>query len=282
MARPLDPWRTLELTREATLDDVKAAYRRLAKRFHPDSAGEAALGRFLAVQAAYEALTEGPDRLRLAPPSRARRPAAQRPGAQRPAAQRPRRSTGAARPGDGGSRRSDRGAAPKRAKPGSTSYDDAQFEPFEPSWEGATWYGESSGTYWTINPREFADPRKHGPEYQARARREAAGHDDVDGAADGSPESPWRVAGWGDLSERGGSGDLGAPAGVRGPTGASRSTADLVSIGLAGVGSSTLALLLIGGPAVGASGPVVALGGIATIVAALVVRGVAGGRRAHR
>ena len=48
------------------------------------------------------------------------------------------------------------------------------------------------------------------------------------------------------------------------------------------VGSSTLALLLLGGPAVGASGPVVALGGIATIVAALVVRGVAGARRAHR
>ena len=31
------------------------------------------------------------------------------------------------------------------------------------------------GTYWTINPREYADPRKHGPEYQARARRAAAG-----------------------------------------------------------------------------------------------------------
>ena len=28
-----------------------------------------------------------------------------------------------------------------------------------------------SGTYWTINPREYADPRKHGPEYLARARR---------------------------------------------------------------------------------------------------------------
>ena len=281
MARPLDPWRTLELPRDATLDDVKAAYRRLAKRFHPDSAGEAALGRFLAVQAAYEALTEGPDRLRLAPASRARRSAGQRPAPSRPGPQQPRRSTGPARPADGGGRRSGRGAAPKRAKPGSTSYDDAQFEPFEPSWEGATWYGESSGTYWTINPREFADPRKHGPEYEARARRESAGQDHSDGP-DASPESSWTVAGWSDLRERGGSIDLASHDGLRAEPPATRSTADLVAIGLAGVGSSTLALLLLGGPAVGASGPVVALGGIATIVAALVVRGVASARRAHR
>jgi curved DNA-binding protein CbpA len=206
MARPLDPWRTLELPRDATLEDVKAAYRRLAKRYHPDSAGEAALARFLAVQAAYEALTEGPARLRLGLGGRTPRPAAPRQAAQRqtrptggPAA-RPtggpaRGPGGGARPGSwtdagagsrtgstgragtrgptGGTGR--RGATRKRAKPGSTSYDDAQFEPFEPSWEGASWYGESSGTYWTLNPKEFADPRKHGPEYQARARSARAG-----------------------------------------------------------------------------------------------------------
>ena len=40
-----------------------------------------------------------------------------------------------------------------------------------PTWSGAAWYGPSSGEYWIINPREYADPRKHGPEYQARARR---------------------------------------------------------------------------------------------------------------
>ena len=45
-------------------------------------------------------------------------------------------------------------------------------EPFEPEWEGASWYGGSSGTYWTLNPKEFADPRKHGPEYLARGRRD--------------------------------------------------------------------------------------------------------------
>jgi len=33
MARPLDPFRTLELPRDATLDEVKTAYRRLAKLY---------------------------------------------------------------------------------------------------------------------------------------------------------------------------------------------------------------------------------------------------------
>ena len=47
--------------------------------------------------------------------------------------------------------------------------------PFEPDWGGASWYGTTSGTYWTINPKEYADPRKHGPEYQARARRAIEG-----------------------------------------------------------------------------------------------------------
>jgi len=38
-------------------------------------------------------------------------------------------------------------------------------------WDGAAWVGADSGTYWTVNPREYADPRKHGPEYRARGRR---------------------------------------------------------------------------------------------------------------
>jgi hypothetical protein len=52
---------------------------------------------------------------------------------------------------------------------GSTTYDEAE-EVFEPGWSGASWYGPTSGTYWTLNPKEYADPRKHGPEYQARGR----------------------------------------------------------------------------------------------------------------
>ncbi len=59
----------------------------------------------------------------------------------------------------------------KKATLGSTSYDDVDPEAFAPDWGGASWYGTTSGTYWTINPKEYADPRKHGPEYQARARR---------------------------------------------------------------------------------------------------------------
>jgi DnaJ-class molecular chaperone len=51
-----DPYRTLGLPRGASTDEVKHAYRRLAKQFHPDSAGERALPRFLAIQSAYEQL----------------------------------------------------------------------------------------------------------------------------------------------------------------------------------------------------------------------------------
>ena len=74
-----------------------------------------------------------------------------------------------ARPGAPGS------ATRSKATLGSTSYDGADASQFEPDWGGASWYGTTSGTYWTINPKEYADPRKHGPEYQARARRAAAG-----------------------------------------------------------------------------------------------------------
>ena len=68
---------------------------------------------------------------------------------------------------------------PKKATLGSTSYDGADAEPFEPDWGGASWYGTTSGTYWTLNPKEYADPRKHGPEYQARARRGLRGADEA-------------------------------------------------------------------------------------------------------
>lgn len=59
MALDADPYRTLGLTRGATLDEVKRAYRRLAKANHPDAAGPGALPRFLAIQAAYEQLFGG-------------------------------------------------------------------------------------------------------------------------------------------------------------------------------------------------------------------------------
>jgi curved DNA-binding protein CbpA len=46
----------LGLRPDASTTEVKAAYRRLAKRFHPDRAGDDGLATFLGIQAAYEVL----------------------------------------------------------------------------------------------------------------------------------------------------------------------------------------------------------------------------------
>jgi DnaJ domain len=197
MAPPADPYRTLGLGRDATLDQVKRAYRRLAKANHPDTAGEAAVPRFLAIKAAYEAIagpdatdasrgagrkpSAGPRRAWEADPARAdatRRAYGSRargprpgprpaPGARPAGRQSPPPSPGSG--GDPGPEVPDR--PPNLATLGSTTYDSAEGQPFEPDWGGASWYGTTSGTYWTLNPKEYADPRKHGPEYQARARR---------------------------------------------------------------------------------------------------------------
>ncbi|HEX5013435.1 MAG TPA: J domain-containing protein [Candidatus Limnocylindrales bacterium] len=210
MAQPLDPYRTLGLSPGASADEIRRAYRKLAKANHPDSAGEAALPRFLAIQAAYEMLIEGgtrpaPRRAAARPPQR-QQPAGEpwqadptRARATRDSYARSRRGgsggatangnraetgrTGTSASAGGGSQtngtsdRSRRGRSrpPNKATLGSTSYDAAEDEPFEPDWSGGTWYGASSGTYWTINPKEYADPRKHGPEYQRRARRRLDG-----------------------------------------------------------------------------------------------------------
>ena len=291
-----DPFRVLGLPSGASEDEIKRAYRALAKRYHPDSAGEAALPRFLAIQAAYDLLTGGSAKPKATPspptparPSgtesdraratreayRARRstpppprepgpgtgwwaagrskpggstaggapsggPAADGAAGSTGAGNRSRqaggdgaaqgsappgaagpRGTGAASPGPGSGpapkadppptgagagASGDAGKRPGGASPGdhadpppagggrrkrppkvatlgSTSYDDAPAER-EPSWSGATWYGGSSGTYWTLNPKEYADPRKHGPEYLARAKRSAKG------APDATPNAP--------------------------------------------------------------------------------------------
>ncbi len=274
-----DPHRVLGVARDATEDEIKRAYRALAKRHHPD-AGKGSVDRFLEIQAAYEALIGGgPGRLTGGaangrPTSPARRPAqpgsaasdgadgAARAGrgadpgtgwARGPRGAGARRPDGASRggngaagrtggwdpPGGGGSAsgsagrtgaRSQRGDVPpegrsagrRRATLGSTSYDGAE-EVFEPDWGGASWYGPTSGTYWTINPKEYADPRKHGPEYQARARRRARsgggpapgpgeaggsapGPDDVPGSAPGPGEAPGPGSGPG---VGGGPGDAG-------------------------------------------------------------------------
>jgi curved DNA-binding protein CbpA len=224
MAASPDPYRTLGLGRDASTEEIRRAYRRLAKANHPDSAGEAALPRFLAIQAAYEVLI-GPGRGRRpgarptpgrsapqsepwrADPDRARttreayeRRTGRRPG-ERPTGE-AQRGTSESRekrggpapggpapggPSPGPRRRGDRKRSSNKATPGSTTYDAAEDEPFEPEWSGGTWYGASSGTYWTINPKEYADPRKHGPEYQRRAQRRLDEAPSIDDATRDEP-----------------------------------------------------------------------------------------------
>lgn len=63
---PKSPYETLELERDAEEEDIKVAYRRLAKYFHPDvydgrgtlEEGETAETRFIKIQAAYELLMD--------------------------------------------------------------------------------------------------------------------------------------------------------------------------------------------------------------------------------
>ncbi len=199
-----DPYRTLGVGPGASLNEIKSAYRRLVKQYHPDAAGERALPRFLAIQAAYERLVDGEGHLRpVMGPARRPAPAPEEPWRADPGRARASRDAWRARRAGGqtqasagggtrgpGRSRSTSGAGttggfgwakpgagarrgPRKATPGSTTYDEAAELPLDPEWDGGAWYGPSSGTYWTLNPREYADPRKHGPEYQARARRAA-------------------------------------------------------------------------------------------------------------
>lgn len=60
----LDPWQTLGVPPGASKAEIRGAYRRLARRYHPDLNPDdpEAEGRFKEVQAAYETLTESPSR----------------------------------------------------------------------------------------------------------------------------------------------------------------------------------------------------------------------------
>ena len=152
-----EAWRVLGLPARPSALAVKISFRRLAKSTHPDAigGGEATTLQFARITEAYDvALADAIAAGRLVGPGRGQPPARPAPATRR-AAQPPRPKSGA--------------QPTASARPGSTTYDGATGE--EPVWDGAAWVGADSGTYWTVNPREYADPRKHGPEYRARGKR---------------------------------------------------------------------------------------------------------------
>src|SRR5437588_12662476 len=64
MASKKDYYKSLSLDREASEDDIKKAYRRLARKYHPDlnPGDKAAEERFKSVQEAYDILSDSKKR----------------------------------------------------------------------------------------------------------------------------------------------------------------------------------------------------------------------------
>lgn len=58
MDRRKDYYADLDVTPAETVDGIQRAYRRLAKRYHPDHAGAQSAERFRAVQEAYQVLSD--------------------------------------------------------------------------------------------------------------------------------------------------------------------------------------------------------------------------------
>lgn len=59
-----DHYATLGVSRDASIDDIKKAYRKLARTHHPDIAGDAGAERFKNITAAYEVLSD-PDKRQM-------------------------------------------------------------------------------------------------------------------------------------------------------------------------------------------------------------------------
>ncbi|RYF08649.1 MAG: J domain-containing protein, partial [Deltaproteobacteria bacterium] len=64
MAEPLDPYGVLQVARSASADDIRRAYRKLARKYHPDvNPGDAAAEeRFKQISAAYDVLSDAKKR----------------------------------------------------------------------------------------------------------------------------------------------------------------------------------------------------------------------------
>ncbi len=193
MAQTFDPYRALGVRRDATEADVKAAHRRLAKAFHPDTEG-GDRDRFLRVQEAYKVLSDpllrrewdtshapGPMRAdRTSPaapaarqraPRRPARPQKQEPEKQapdtEPATRRPRSSraytwSAAEVPwweeGTSESRRQAGRKRPPRSAPRPEPTPSAPEPPAEPAPDGPSAfdvYNRSSGAAWSMAARAY-------------------------------------------------------------------------------------------------------------------------------
>src|SRR5829696_8566560 len=65
MARPGDHYKTLGVDRKASADEIKKAYRKLARQYHPDTNKEpGAEERFKQVSEAYDVLSDAEKRKR--------------------------------------------------------------------------------------------------------------------------------------------------------------------------------------------------------------------------
>jgi molecular chaperone DnaJ len=62
MRKPKDYYSILGIQVEATLEQIKSAYRRLARQFHPDMKDTSDIERFREIQEAYEVLSDGEKR----------------------------------------------------------------------------------------------------------------------------------------------------------------------------------------------------------------------------
>lgn len=159
--RPMaDPYRTLGIPRGADRDEVKAAHRRLAKRFHPDgSVGDEQ--RFLAVQEAYQLLSD-PFRRREWDRRHAPGPLSARdvPGGATAA-----RAGRATTPAADGGRGAESTAAPPRGRRGSARA--ARPQP-APGTRTTTWSAEHVPWWAEFRPRtapaDAAADRGSGPE----------------------------------------------------------------------------------------------------------------------
>ena len=150
-----DPYRILGILRGADLGQVKAAHRRLAKRYHPDGSTRDEV-RFLAVQAAYQLLSD---------------PVARRDWDRRPApgpmpASTARAKTTQPRPSKRRSR-----SATTTARRGSPRRAPRPFRP--PGQRTATWSAEHVPWWEDFDPRGKRAPGEPQGE-------DGAGHDDED------------------------------------------------------------------------------------------------------